>query len=29
VILRHPIRQRRRQQEHLPTITPNEILAHP
>jgi hypothetical protein len=24
-----PIRQRRRQQQHLPAITPDEVLAHP
>jgi hypothetical protein len=29
MILRQPIHQRRRQQQHLPTITRNEVLTHP
>ena len=28
VILRHPVRHRRRHQEHLPTINRNEVLTH-
>ena len=28
MIVRHPIRQRRRHQEHLPAVTRNEVLRH-
>jgi hypothetical protein len=28
MIIRHPIDQRRRHEQHLPAITPSEVLSH-